>query len=135
MKVCPRHQSTLSSCEKNGHHVDLCPDCRGLWVPGPEIDALLGQGQSLQLRSQCSVLPSELPCPSACGQMFQGKIGQVQIDLCQGCGGLWLDRGELESLLNRRKVSPHTPIHGNKAQALDSGGEVELALLTLSMFL
>ncbi|MFN7139600.1 MAG: zf-TFIIB domain-containing protein, partial [Limisphaerales bacterium] len=29
----------------------------------------------------------------------------VEIDLCTGCGGVWLDRGELERILKARPAS------------------------------
>lgn len=134
MKSCPRHQTEFTSIEKNGHHVDVCPDCEGLWVPGPEIDSLLGKGQSLQLRSLCSVIKSDLTCPSGCGQLHEGKVGQVIIDLCQNCGGLWLDHGELQALQKRKGITPHVPVHNDGTPGPNTAGDAELVFLGLTMF-
>jgi Zn-finger nucleic acid-binding protein len=110
MKTCPRHQADLTTRQLNEHEIHDCPECEGIWAPGPVIDTLLGSGQNLQLRSLCSVLESDLHCPSGCGKLFQGKVGRVTVDLCQNCGGLWLDPGELEILRQRKGISPHVPV-------------------------
>ena len=110
MNQCPRHQTDLTRGLINDQETNQCPECEGLWVPGPNIDSLLGSGQMLQLRSLCSILQSDLSCPSGCGQLNEGKIGQVTLDLCQNCGGLWLDPGELETLRQRKGISPHSPV-------------------------
>jgi Zn-finger nucleic acid-binding protein len=34
-----------------------------------------------------------------CGQVFRAtSVGDVEVDLCRGCGGLWLDHQELQQL-------------------------------------
>ncbi len=109
MKSCPRHSVELRSRTGGESKIEECPDCSGIWVAGASIDGLLGSGQMLQLRSLCSVLESDLTCPLGCGSLHEGKVGPVTIDLCQECGGLWLDPGELESLRQRRSVTPYQP--------------------------
>ncbi len=43
-----------------------------------------------------------MDCP-ACGQaMITLELADVEIDHCVGCGGIWLDAGELELLMNDR---------------------------------
>lgn len=42
---------------------------------------------------------STLACPKCEAPMEQASIGEVQIDRCRGCGGLWLDALEKEKLL------------------------------------
>ena len=27
------------------------------------------------------------------------KVGEIEIDICEKCGGIWLDRGELEEII------------------------------------
>ena len=40
-------------------------------------------------------------CPK-CGQrLHPKKVEQVEIDECEGCQGVWLDKGELETLSQR----------------------------------
>lgn len=48
--------------------------------------------------------PKERLCP-ACGQILQkSEQKKVEIDLCPGCCGVWLDRGELEQLVEVNQV-------------------------------
>ena len=35
-------------------------------------------------------------CPKCGGKLSEREIGAVQIDECDNCGGIWLDKGELE---------------------------------------
>ena len=38
-------------------------------------------------------------CPKCHGEMMEVRKEHVHIDVCRQCGGVFLDRGELESLL------------------------------------
>jgi Zn-finger nucleic acid-binding protein len=42
---------------------------------------------------------STLTCPKCGSQMRNYERNQVHVDQCTGCGGLFLDRGELEALV------------------------------------
>jgi Zn-finger nucleic acid-binding protein len=42
---------------------------------------------------------STLICPKCASEMRNYERNQVHVDQCTGCGGLFLDRGELESLV------------------------------------
>ena len=42
---------------------------------------------------------STLTCPKCGSDMRSYERNQVHVDQCTGCGGLFLDRGELESLV------------------------------------
>ena len=37
-------------------------------------------------------------CPRCGGQLVERKHQHVTIDVCDECGGTWLDKGELEML-------------------------------------
>lgn len=41
---------------------------------------------------------SSMPCPRCDGVLKQNKFEEVKIDVCEKCGGVWLDSGELEQL-------------------------------------
>jgi Zn-finger nucleic acid-binding protein len=45
-----------------------------------------------------------LNCPKCTAEMFPDKFGQIIIDRCAGCGGIWFDIGEL-NLLKEMKGS------------------------------
>jgi membrane associated rhomboid family serine protease/Zn-finger nucleic acid-binding protein len=40
-------------------------------------------------------------CPACLAAMHVTKIGDVELDLCFDCGGIWLDAGEAEQVLQR----------------------------------
>jgi Zn-finger nucleic acid-binding protein len=41
-----------------------------------------------------------MDCPDCKNAMITLELGGVEIDYCTNCGGIWLDAGELELLLN-----------------------------------
>jgi uncharacterized protein len=41
---------------------------------------------------------STMKCPRCDGTLQESKVGEVSIDTCDKCGGVWLDSGELEQL-------------------------------------
>jgi Zn-finger nucleic acid-binding protein len=43
------------------------------------------------------------PCPSCGGQLVQLERSGVRIDACRQCRGVWLDRGELDQILERER--------------------------------
>jgi len=47
-----------------------------------------------------------IKCPVCAEAMIVAEYGGVEIDSCASCGGIWLDRGELEALVGRA-VPPH----------------------------
>jgi uncharacterized protein len=46
-----------------------------------------------------------MQCPSCGGELVELERSGVRIDACRSCRGVWLDRGELDRILEReRKV-------------------------------
>ncbi len=44
---------------------------------------------------------SSMRCPRCDGKLKQDKFEEVKIDVCEKCGGVWLDSGELEQLIRK----------------------------------
>lgn len=44
---------------------------------------------------------SSMRCPRCDGTLNETKVEEVAVDLCDKCGGVWLDSGELEQLTKR----------------------------------
>src|ERR671911_404647 len=44
---------------------------------------------------------SSMKCPRCDGALNESKVEDVTIDVCDKCGGVWLDSGELEQLTKR----------------------------------
>lgn len=71
--------------------VDACPECFGVWYDKGELAVPL----KLEPLSDTS-----LGCPR-CGQRLkagQAAGGKLVLDQCPGCGGLWFEVGEIQTL-------------------------------------
>jgi uncharacterized protein len=44
-----------------------------------------------------------MTCPSCGGELVELERSGVRIDACRQCRGVWLDRGELERILERER--------------------------------
>jgi Zn-finger nucleic acid-binding protein len=42
-------------------------------------------------------------CPKCSNMLVERTRAGVAIDICSGCSGVWLDRGELDKLLDRER--------------------------------
>ena len=45
-----------------------------------------------------------LDCPRCHTNMKKIKKNKVTLDICSSCQGMWIDKGEIEKLLNIEKV-------------------------------
>ena len=53
------------------------------------------------LRDENEPAPRLGLCPK-CGETLDlRKVDDVEVDVCGACGGLWLDKGELEQIVSR----------------------------------
>ena len=52
---------------------------------------------------------STLTCPKCGSDMRSYERNQVHVDQCTGCGGLFLDRGELEALVAAENAGHQQP--------------------------
>ncbi|NQE46429.1 Methyl sulfide methyltransferase-associated sensor [ANME-1 cluster archaeon GoMg2] len=81
--------------------IDVCPKCQGIWFDNNELDKVLGTQKLdslLTKRTGGTESKSKLKCPR-CGAMMDLEYAEdVEIDVCPGGHGAWLDYGELERL-------------------------------------
>lgn len=42
-------------------------------------------------------------CPKCTGKLQTGNFENVQIDICDNCGGVWLDAGELQQITHKEE--------------------------------
>lgn len=108
--TCPKCNEILDRLAVASVEIDLCPSCSGIWLDKGELAQLRERAGFRDLRelkrlSEGSrvVPPSsphvELGCPSCAGTLEAVPMGEVLIDACDHCEGIWLDRGELEEAL------------------------------------
>ena len=101
--VCPRDGTPITSRLLGGPTLDFnlheCPTCKGMWLDRGELQKLMHDAEvEALLRNYAAPAKNPAPCPRDGEPMERRKIEDVEVDLCEACGGFWLDRGELEPL-------------------------------------
>ena len=97
-----------------GVEIDRCEGCGGLWLDGGEIKELaqkpadaLSEVQAIDNES-ASVNPTnpglspevlDKPCPACGGKLTHAVFASTGVEHCNGCQGLFLDRGELQKAM------------------------------------
>lgn len=109
--TCPACGQTLSSVQAGSIVVDACVQgCGGLWFDAFELKKV-DDGHEAVGEALLSIRPvADAPaandgkrrCPKCAGVvMFKHYASvrrQVMVDECPGCGGFWLDAGELQQI-------------------------------------
>jgi membrane associated rhomboid family serine protease len=121
---CPhcRHH-LLSPLREGSVELDACMRCGGLWFDRGELTQVIDAsvGKAVQLREALAGLDSRgevttMACPSCYRHedpaVRQGsnylvayrfeELGNVEIDVCETCQGLWLEKGELAQVQTAR---------------------------------
>jgi uncharacterized protein len=105
---CPKCvDERLSRMRAGELEVDHCPACGGLWLDQNELPRLLevdaGDLRDLRRGRDATGANTRLgKCPACARGLLRVTSGiqrQVTVDKCADCGGVWLDGGELETLL------------------------------------
>jgi Zn-finger nucleic acid-binding protein len=107
---CLKCTSVLDKSRIDDVEVDHCPACGGLWLDHGEIERL-SRKMASEIASLRRLLggspgppavPSEVQtfCP-ACQStaMREVELGNIHIDFCTRCKGLFLDRGEIDAAI------------------------------------
>lgn len=105
-RECPKDWTALRKEDRSAHRrhveVDVCPTCNGIFLDKKEIRTLTGSSNLHRLLTKYLGLDSDSPlvCPN-CGGLMDGEdAGDVRVDVCLDCNGVWLDAGELNRLAN-----------------------------------
>ena len=129
-RVLVRHQATLSS---GGHVTELeVEEFLSRGGSGPEYDATrkllatsVGQaGGSAGVGSRIAPVQDEamrrtnpFDCPRCGVGLAMSERQDIEIDYCPQCRGVWLDRGELDKIIERVEAPPQAsqPASGSPA--------------------
>ena len=97
-----------------GIELDTCPSCNGCWLDSQEAGQLTRSRGANRVEIELQQLkPGELSCPRC--RRTPMEVGQhiavpgLFLDQCPSCKGVWLDRGELTTLLSHRSTSKEPP--------------------------
>lgn len=91
----------MLSYQHQGLEVDSCPECFGIWFDREELKEFLQRPQLAQRLAEAPLNPT-IPsggarlCPSCRTTLSESSLGEVTVDLCFRCRGIWLDQGELD---------------------------------------
>ena len=106
--MCPVCNEPLVVLEMEGVEIDRCFSCGGIWLDAGEMEFIAGSAgadvEKLQ-RALWSGEKSPEPgrkCPRCGKKMNELNVGEkkkVTIDRCPRGQGIWLDKGELQTLL------------------------------------
>jgi Zn-finger nucleic acid-binding protein len=111
---CPHCDNALLALEHEGVELDYCPACQGTWLDAEELKLLLGGRAACDwLRTVAGEGLKEKTrrCPICRRKMRKSCLDMepvVVVDECVRLDGIWLDHGELETLLAASPVSPQT---------------------------
>ncbi len=106
--MCPNCGSPLVIVELESVETDYCVACGGTWLDSGEIERIaeaagLDAGEMERaLHDAPATGPTRRRCVR-CGKRMEtfrvGGVAAVEFDRCRRGHGLWLDRGELESVV------------------------------------
>jgi Zn-finger nucleic acid-binding protein len=114
-RQCIKCGQALERLEISAIEVGVCPGCGGIWLDDGAIRALAKQGDEAlaELSSTADRLVTEdggarrkrgstappdvvdIPCPACGAKLTIATLGRTNVELCNGCHGMYLDQGEL----------------------------------------
>lgn len=108
--ICPKCKATFYHMPIEGHEVERCPKCEGLWFDLREHEHLRkipGTASSIDCAppekgKQYNTIRN-YPCPACGGAMVALSIPEqphIQIEQCSVCGGAFFDAGEFTNYQN-----------------------------------
>jgi Zn-finger nucleic acid-binding protein len=121
---CPRDKAQMRETRTGDSVLDVCGKCGGQFFDSGEMFGAFGikADPSYWDRSETSgpVKDGELPCPVCHTHMLvqdvKHEAEHVEIDRCGKCGGIWLDKGEVQKIMAiGQRIKP--VLDAEKAQA------------------
>ena len=122
---CPKDGSLMEALLFDGHELDCCPKCSGIWMDWGELRKVAGNRANeheLNYRGE-----SKRVCPR-CGKMMRkADLHSVIVEECR-CG-IFFDRGEAEKVLGIKLESQNESITLTKKQLqeLIENGAIEIS--------
>lgn len=130
---CPRDKTVMDETEKNSAFIDICGKCGGMFFDQGEMFGACGikADPSYWDRPETGgqMRDSTIHCARCDGHMLIQDIrkgdAHVEIDRCNHCGGIWLDKGEIEKIIEIGEMMvPVVRAERDKAKAeLDAMGD------------
>lgn len=117
---CPLHDCKMITVDLESVLIDYCPQCYGIWLDFGELERLYKKKlekthlfKDKLIKSADNRLEDSLTknCPVCNKQLVKKKnyTADIFIDICQICGGIWLDSGEFATLYLENRKSSSAP--------------------------
>jgi Zn-finger nucleic acid-binding protein len=102
--LCPG--SILVKHEVNGTIVDFCESCGGIWLAKGELNKIThphdGDIEFCSHENKENSVVTNRLCPVCDNKrLIQDNFieySDIKIEYCKCCGGIWLDKGELDTI-------------------------------------
>lgn len=130
---CPACFHELTPFTIGGVTVDACEGgCAGIWFDAFELQRLDEQhevagNKVLHLQRNPALMVDHVrkrDCPRCAGMKlkrhFFSAKKHVEVDYCPGCGGYWLDAGELEKIRSEKTVSAKSAEAGGAGLSMEA---------------
>jgi len=119
--ICPIDKTNLEKAVFSGIEVDYCPECLGLWLEEEELRwAKDYKDRNLRWldvdlwkdNAKFQISSSKKLCPKDRLPLYQAEYGDsgIEVDLCNICKGVWLDRGEFQKIIQYLKKTANEEI-------------------------
>src|SRR5512136_2144797 len=119
--MCPNCREPLLVVELDGVEVDHCLACHGTWLDSGELELLMERA-GLRPRRWDEALqaagagkPGTRRCPRCRRKMCVISVGAqpaVAVDRCRSGCGLWLDAGELRTIVQEFAAGESAAVAG-----------------------
>jgi Zn-finger nucleic acid-binding protein len=142
---CPRDKRDMTEMAAGHALLDVCGKCGGQFFDTGEMFSAFGlkADPSLWDRPETggAVKDGSLACPRCHTSMLTQEVkhqdDKVEIDRCGKCGGIWLDKGEVDQIMAiGAHMQPVVEAERAKAKAdLDKIGDVDFSPGLIARFL
>lgn len=104
---CPRDAQPMAKLVADKVTIDRCERCGGSWFDKDELRRVADdrEVEALAARIRQVRVPSGFACPRCRGECIQSFVGDVEVDTCVACHGVWLDRRELDEAKRQVQVN------------------------------
>ena len=109
--------------------IDVCPRCHGTWLDRGELNKLTSDAAlESMIRDFATASRNPLACVRDGGPMRRRVLQDVEVDVCGSCGGVWVDKGELDEV---EEAAQAIRAEGGRARPMIAGmNSRDYALLT-----
>ena len=104
---CPRCSADLEKQDFEGHSIEICRACGGMWLHKHQLNELLQNGPEDLEKCSIDTHPHQddneaIRCLN-CKDVIMRKVNFLEysdiiIDYCPQCGSFWIDKDELAAM-------------------------------------